>query len=48
MALIKTEAFKCDRCGHIWISEKFTHKQPPIACSKCKSAYWNRGSSQKN
>lgn len=43
MALITRPAFKCDRCGHEWISDRFTHKEPPIACGLCKSPYWNRG-----
>lgn len=41
MALIKREAFRCDKCKHEWISDKFTHKNPPISCGKCKSAYWD-------
>jgi len=42
MAIIKTDAFKCERCGHVWISEKYTPENLPIACAKCKSPYWNR------
>lgn len=42
MALIKTEAFKCNKCGHVWISTIYTHKNPPVACAKCKTPYWNR------
>jgi predicted Zn-ribbon and HTH transcriptional regulator len=42
MPLIKMEGFQCNRCGYKWTSQIYTHKNPPIACSKCKSAYWNR------
>lgn len=41
MALIKVDAFQCDKCDHIWISERYTHKNPPNACSKCKSPSWD-------
>lgn len=44
MALIKVDAFKCDKCNHIWISEIYTHKKPPFACGKCKSVKWNANS----
>jgi predicted Zn-ribbon and HTH transcriptional regulator len=40
--IVKIDAFKCSKCGYIWTSNRFTAKNPPIACSKCKSAYWNR------
>lgn len=40
MAIIKVEALECNKCGYIWISRS---KELPVACSKCKSAYWNRG-----
>jgi len=37
----------CEQCGHRWVPaitrEKGKLVQPdPVACSKCKSAYWNR------
>ena len=41
MGIVKVDGFKCERCGHLWISDKFTAKNPPIACAKCKSPYWN-------
>jgi predicted Zn-ribbon and HTH transcriptional regulator len=41
--LTSIEAFECDKCGYKWISHKYTHKNPPVACAKCKSPYWNRG-----
>ena len=46
MALINIEAFECNRCGYKWISHKYTHQDPPVACAKCKSAYWNRGNTR--
>jgi predicted Zn-ribbon and HTH transcriptional regulator len=42
MAIIKVDAFRCEKCGHIWISKIFSKNNPPVACAKCKSAYWNR------
>jgi transcription elongation factor Elf1 len=42
--LINVKAFKCLKCGHVWLSKKFMEdgKTKPIACAKCKSAYWDR------
>jgi len=38
----------CERCGHVWIatprqnaSGKWVNLKP-VACAKCKSAYWDR------
>jgi len=38
---------RCERCGHKWIPALAREKGKlvqavPIACSACKSAYWNR------
>lgn len=33
------KAFKCGRCGHIWLPRKDCI---PVCCSKCKSPYWNK------
>jgi len=33
------EKYKCERCGHIWITRI---KTMPKFCPKCKSLYWNR------
>ena len=47
MAIIKVSAFKCERCGHIWLPRNATDKlnnleaEKPKVCPKCKSAYWN-------
>ena len=47
MGRIKLEAFKCERCEHIWLPrdiEKKTGKLDglePKVCPKCKSPYWN-------
>lgn len=46
MAIITVKAFKCDRCGYIWLNKERTEK-PPMACSHCKSFYWNRGKKAK-
>ena len=42
MGIIKVDAFKCEKCGHIWISQKFDKDNPPISCAKCKNPYWNK------
>jgi len=40
-------AFKCDRCGHVWLPrdnvDKLAEldKHLPKVCPKCKSPYWN-------
>jgi hypothetical protein len=38
------KAFKCNKCGHIWLSKKYLEdgKTRPVACAKCKSPYWDR------
>jgi DNA-directed RNA polymerase subunit RPC12/RpoP len=42
--LINVKAFKCAKCGWIWLSRQYMEDQKslPIACAKCKSPYWNR------
>ena len=42
LAIIKVKGYKCDVCGHVWISRDRETKQLPIACAKCKSPYWNK------
>jgi len=42
MAIIQIQGFKCEVCGHIWISRNKQSKQSPIACAKCKSPNWNK------
>jgi NAD-dependent SIR2 family protein deacetylase len=42
MPIITIKAFKCNRCGYIWHSNRHdTKKHLPHACAKCKSSYWN-------
>jgi predicted Zn-ribbon and HTH transcriptional regulator len=41
VGIIKRDIFKCERCGYEWFSHKYTAENPPIACAKCKSPYWN-------
>lgn len=38
--LIPVMACKCSRCGNVWLPRDPDHL--PVACGKCKSAYWNR------
>jgi hypothetical protein len=42
LGIIKVDAFKCEKCGHIWISRMYTKDDPPVTCAKCKNPYWNR------
>ena len=39
MPKISVDAWKCLRCGYIWLPRG---KDKPIACAKCKSAYWDK------
>ncbi|MBI2909436.1 MAG: hypothetical protein HYX92_17460 [Chloroflexi bacterium] len=39
MAKIEVEAFKCERCGHVWTPRG--KGAEPRVCPKCKSPYWN-------
>ena len=36
--------FECNVCGYEWTSKKYDSDNPPLYCSKCKSAAWDRGS----
>lgn len=38
MAKIKIDAYKCERCDHVWVPRD--EKEPKV-CPKCKSPYWN-------
>ena len=38
MAKISIEAYKCERCGHVWVKRG---RVEPKVCPKCKSPYWN-------
>lgn len=40
MAEIKVTGYRCDKCGHEWISKL---PQGPILCThpKCRTANWN-------
>lgn len=39
MGEITRKVWKCDRCGHEWLSRD---GENPLRCAKCKSPYWNR------
>ena len=34
-------AWKCERCGHVWLSE-----EEPKRCAKCKTPLWNVSSKE--
>jgi hypothetical protein len=47
MGIINIKAFKCERCGHVWLPKENMDKldqlenfQPKV-CPKCKTPYWN-------
>jgi len=39
MGMITRKVWKCDRCGHEWLSRD-TNK--PLRCASCKSPYWDK------
>jgi len=47
MPITKVDAFQWSVCDHVWISSRITVENPPIACAKCKSPYWNREKKEK-
>lgn len=36
VSVLMVQAWRCDRCGHTWLSG-----EKPRRCSKCKSAKWD-------
>lgn len=48
MPIIQVPAFLCVKCGYIWLSKQYLEdkKTIPLACAKCKSAYWDRGNTR--
>lgn len=47
MSIVNVNAFKCDRCEHVWLpkglnDEKLANleKYAPMVCPKCHSPYW--------
>ena len=47
--LVAAWVYHCYRCGHIWLPRDYdvSHintlaRDPPKACARCKSKYWNR------
>jgi hypothetical protein len=47
--LVAVWAYRCFRCGYIWLPRDYdvSHsntlaREPPKACARCKSKYWNR------
>jgi predicted Zn-ribbon and HTH transcriptional regulator len=41
MARVSLPGWKCERCGHVWVSRQQWTDEPRV-CPKCKSPYWNR------
>ena len=40
MPRIKVDAFKCERCNHVWCPRS-DKKDIPKTCPKCHSPYWD-------
>jgi predicted Zn-ribbon and HTH transcriptional regulator len=40
MVKIQVEAWKCERCEHVWVPRDMAVM--PRVCPKCKSPYWDR------
>lgn len=44
----QVNAFRCDRCGHVWLPRDLGDKIDrlddflPVYCPNCHSGYWNR------
>ena len=41
MSKIKVDAYKCERCGHIWMPRVYSKEESRV-CPRCKSPYWNK------
>jgi len=39
LSRVYVEAFKCDRCGHVWLPRDMS--KSPSSCAKCKSGAWD-------
>jgi DNA-directed RNA polymerase subunit RPC12/RpoP len=39
MGELLVKAFKCERCGHVWVPQS---EERPRVCPKCKSPYWDK------
>jgi predicted Zn-ribbon and HTH transcriptional regulator len=40
MAKVQVDAWKCERCGHVWMPREVD--MAPRVCPRCKSPYWDR------
>jgi hypothetical protein len=40
MSKIQVDAWKCDKCGHVWLVADADKK--PRWCAKCKARSWNQ------
>jgi predicted Zn-ribbon and HTH transcriptional regulator len=40
MVKVQVDAWKCERCEHVWLPRDPDTK--PRVCPKCKSPYWDR------
>ncbi|MGA7543615.1 MAG: hypothetical protein WBW34_11195 [Nitrososphaeraceae archaeon] len=41
MGKVKVDAYKCERCGHVWLPREPNRYRKPIICARCNSAYWD-------
>jgi hypothetical protein len=48
LGLIEVLAYHCNRCNYLWFAKDFDlgenilELEPPKACARCKSKYWNK------
>ena len=47
MAIIQIPGFKCDLCGHEWLSADKDLTKLPTTCPNCKSSDWNMDANKK-
>lgn len=38
---IQVDAWKCERCEHVWVPRSLDMNVEPKVCPKCKTPYWN-------
>lgn len=42
MPKVQIWGYRCERCGHEWLSRKGREDIEPKVCPSCRSVYWDR------
>jgi len=42
VAKIKLDAYRCERCEHVWVPRVYHEDNDHVIYRKCKSSYWNK------